>query len=73
MQLYSESNAALESRARRFAARIGLKARKSRWRRGSMDNRGGFMVVDPPRNWIVAGQRFDMSADDVIEFCSTPQ
>ena len=43
---YSESVSALESRARRAAVRIGLKAHKSRWRRDSIDNRGGFMLTD---------------------------
>jgi hypothetical protein len=59
-----------EDQARRAAKRVGLKARKSRWRAGSVDNFGGFMIVDPIRNWIVAGARFDFTADDVVEFCS---
>jgi hypothetical protein len=63
-------NGALESRARRAAARAGLKARKSRWRQGSIDNLGGFQLIDPIRNSIVLGERFDLSAVDVIEYCS---
>jgi len=36
------------------AKRAGLKARKSRWRRNSsIDNYGGFQIVDPYRNWVV--------------------
>lgn len=50
----------LEQRARRSARRSGLEARKSRWRAGSIDNLGGFMLVDPMRNWVVAGSRFDL-------------
>jgi hypothetical protein len=65
-------DAALEARARRAAARVGLIARKSRRRRGSIDNLGGFALFDPARNWIVAGQRFDLSAAEVIEYCSEP-
>jgi len=30
---------------------------------------GGFQIVNRERNWIVAGERYDLSADDVIEFC----
>jgi hypothetical protein len=26
-------------------------------------------LLDPHRNWIVAGERFDLSPDDVVEFC----
>ena len=59
-----------ESQARRAAKRIGLKARKSRWRANSIDNLGGFQMIDPMRNWIVAAERFNFSADDVIEFCA---
>jgi hypothetical protein len=59
-----------EARARRAAKRAGLIARKSRWRAGSVDNYGGFMLVDPSTNGAVAGVRFDMTAEEVIEFCS---
>jgi hypothetical protein len=52
------------------AKRAGLKARKSRWRRNSIDNYGGFQIVDPYRNWVVAGVRYDMTADAVIKFCT---
>jgi len=48
-------DAGLEARARRAAARAGLKARKSRWRQRSVDNRGGFQLIDPARNLIVSG------------------
>ena len=62
---------ALESRARRAAKRVGLRARKSRWRLGTIDNRGGFQLLDPYRNWIVAGEKLDMSAEDVIAYCAS--
>ena len=60
---------ALESRARRAAKRVDLVARKSRWRFGSRDNEGGFMLVDPSMNIPVAGQYYDMSAEEVIDYC----
>jgi hypothetical protein len=44
-------------------------ARKSRKRRVTIDNFGGFALIHPHYNCIVAGERFDMSADDVVEFC----
>jgi hypothetical protein len=59
----------IEQKARRAACRVDLNARKSRWRLDSIDNHGGFQIVDPYRNAIVAGERFDMTAEEVIEFC----
>jgi hypothetical protein len=57
-----------EQRARRVARSVGLVAKKSR-RGYSIDNHGGFMLIDPFHNWIVAGERFDLSADEVIAEC----
>jgi hypothetical protein len=47
-----------------------LAARKSRWRANSIDNQGGFMLVDPMKNRVVHGPRYDLSAEDVINYCS---
>jgi hypothetical protein len=58
-----------QARAWQAVKRVGLKARKSRWRAGSSDNFGEFMIVDPIRNWVIAGARFDLTADDLIAFC----
>jgi hypothetical protein len=63
------SEAALESRARRAARRLGFSARKSTLHRDSVDNYGEFMIVDE-HNCIVAGQRYDMTAEQVIAWCS---
>ena len=63
---------ALEQRARRAAKRMGLTAVKSRKGIGSVDNFGGFMLVDAFLNIIEAGQRFDLSAEEVIAYC-TPE
>jgi hypothetical protein len=57
----------LESRARRAARRAGYVARKSR--RLSIDNYGGFRIIEPRHNFVVAGSRFEMTAQDVIDFC----
>jgi hypothetical protein len=59
---------ALEARARRAAKRIGLYATKSRASEG-VDNHGGFMLVEPNRNLPVHGWRFELTAQDVIEYC----
>jgi len=68
---YSQTENALEQRARRAARRVGLVARKSRWRANSIDNHGGFMLVDPMNNWVVSGSRFELSAQEVIDYCTT--
>ena len=59
-----------EDQARRAAKRVGLKARKSRRRVGTIDNFGDFQIIDPKHNWVVAGARYDCTADDVVELCS---
>ncbi|MGH8160946.1 MAG: hypothetical protein ACRESR_02115 [Gammaproteobacteria bacterium] len=58
-----------DSGARRIARRVGLVARKSRWRKYSCDNFGDFMLVDPEYNACIAGDRFDMTAEEVVEYC----
>jgi hypothetical protein len=52
----------LEARARCAAKRVGLIAAKSRWRRDSCDNLGGFQLVDAYRNYVVNGSRYDLTA-----------
>ena len=68
MIMIDEIDSSLEARARRHARRFNLKAIKSR-RRLSVDNRGRFMLIDPMRNTVAAGLRFDLSAEEVIELC----
>jgi hypothetical protein len=60
----------LDSRARRVARAAGLVARKSTRGLGSIDNLGGYMLIDGAGNFVVAGSRFDLSAADVIEYCA---
>ena len=59
-----------DSQARRAAKRIGLLARKSRWRRDTVDNHGGFMLLQPYQNRVVAGLRFNLTAADVVTRCN---
>jgi hypothetical protein len=61
------SEQAIDSRARRAARHAGLIARKSR-RSMSIDNWGGYMLIDARRN-CVNGSRFDLTAEDIISFC----
>jgi len=58
-----------DSAARRAARRAGYAAHKSRWRKYSLDNAGDFMLVDPSTNFPVAGSRYELTAEDVVEFC----
>lgn len=58
-----------EAQARRAAKKAGLQALKSR-RQQSIDNFGGFMLVEPDGNYVVAGERFDLEPADVIRICS---
>ena len=45
-------------------------ARKTRWRANTIDNRGGYMLLDLMTSFVVNGSRFDLSAEEVIEFCA---
>jgi hypothetical protein len=54
-----------ENRLRRQAARLGLALRKSRARRLHLSDYGKYRIVNPYRNWIVAGERFDLELADV--------
>jgi hypothetical protein len=71
--MYELSVAAMEARARRASKRVGLSALKRKWRIGTVDNRGGFQLLDPYSNRIVAGSRFDLTAEDVIKYCRALQ
>lgn len=57
-----------ESRARALAKKHGLIATKSRWRHGTVDNHGGFQIVDRATNTVVGGERYDLTAAATIEF-----
>jgi hypothetical protein len=53
-----------EARARRQLARQGLTVRKDRVRTWNLDHHGGYMVVNES-NYIVGGQRFDLTLEDL--------
>jgi hypothetical protein len=56
-----------ESKYRRLLRRQGYLLRKSRRGLG-LNNQGGYMIVDAERNYIAAGQRFEMFLDDLREW-----
>jgi hypothetical protein len=66
------TDATLEARARPAARKVDQLAIKSRCRL-SLDNCGGFMIIDPYFNRVEAGGRFDMAAQEVIDYCEENQ
>jgi hypothetical protein len=52
---------------RRKAGRLGYSVRRSR-RQLSVDNDGGYMLVDIESNSVASGSRFELSLDDVEAF-----
>lgn len=59
----------IETSARQAAKRVDLIAKKSR-RAISCDNLGGFMLVDAAHNYVVCGERFELTANEVIVYCA---
>jgi hypothetical protein len=53
-----EITPAVDARLRRLARKHGHVLRRSRWRRDTIDNLGGYMIVEPMQNLCVAGERF---------------
>ena len=66
--VFSNTLAAREARLRRLAKRQDLMLRKSRWRLGSIDNLGGYQIIEPNRNLIILGSRYELDLDDVQDF-----
>src|SRR5262249_33581830 len=60
------SEARMERKARRLVLRAGLMAKKSK-RPYSVDNFGKFMLIDRREHYVVAGSRYDLTAEEVIE------
>ena len=59
-------NAAVrEGRVRRELAKRGLALRRDRARSWSLDHLGGYRIVEPYANFIVAGSRFELSLEAV--------
>lgn len=60
----------MEAKARRVARKAGLVVHKSRERDPHLHDLGGLQLVDPSTNKVVAGLRFELSPENVIEFCA---
>jgi hypothetical protein len=63
-------NKVRENKLRRKAKRLGLFLKKSRAKYTSVDNWGGYMILDLYHNTIDYGERFDLSLDDVEKYLS---
>jgi len=59
------SVAAREARVRRALAKEGQALRKDRSRMWSLHHQGGYMVVDPNHNWLVAGENYDLTLEEL--------
>jgi hypothetical protein len=62
-----------ESRLRALARRRGLVVRKDRARSSNIDHYGGYMLVDEYTNFIVGGQRFDLTIDDLEDWLTSDE
>ncbi len=77
--LWARELAVAERRSRRAAKKAGLVARKSRVRLPSMNNQGGFVLLNPWNNqggfvllkpwnnYVIDGANFELTPEDVIE------
>ena len=59
---------ALEQKLRRTLKSAGYVLHKSRVRNIHLDNLGGYMIADIMTNAVVAGNRFQLSLEDVAEW-----
>ena len=59
----------LDDKARREAIKVGLTALRARGRRATTAIPGGFRLLDRDGN-TVAGDNYELSAEDVIKFCN---
>lgn len=63
-----ENPKVVENRIRRALARRGERLIKSRSRFANLDDLLGYMIVDVRHNTVVAGSRFELTIEDVIEY-----
>lgn len=62
-------DAALESRVRRKASRLGYRVHKSRARE-HCNQQGGYMLIETVRNFAALGINYDASLDEIESFLS---
>nr|DAH79321.1 MAG TPA: hypothetical protein [Caudoviricetes sp.] len=58
------------ARLRRKLNKLGYTMKKTNCRRNSIDNFGGYAIIDTACNAIVKGSRFDLDLDDIDQFIS---
>lgn len=56
------------SSLRRRARKLGYRFTKSNWRKGTIDNVGGYMLIEIDRNICVAGQQYDLDISYIEDF-----
>ena len=64
-----DRDSALDRRAQLAARKAGYRAIKST-EPESYDNQGGYMLIDARTDRPVAGFHFNLTAGEVVEFCS---
>ena len=64
----TDSDIAREARLQLLASRQGLAVRKSHRCAANPDGHGDDLIIDLDRNWIVAGEGFDLKLDEVERF-----
>jgi hypothetical protein len=64
-----------ENRIRRLARRHGYAVRKSReWKHvPHSDNFGDYMLIEPNCNFVVLGERFNATLEDIEAFFGSPK
>ncbi len=63
--MVKDTEKAREDRVRGRLRLQGHVLHKDRARNRSVDRQGGYMIVEASRNVIIAGERFDLTLDDV--------
>lgn len=61
-----------ESQLRSHARTLGYALKKDRARSWSVHHQGGWMIIDAERNWLVAGENFDLNDAEVEAFITQP-
>ena len=61
---------ARESQVRRKLQKDGFILNKSRIRNTTLDDHGGYRIVNAYTNGVEAGERFDLDLDDVEKFAN---
>lgn len=69
MKTTDKAEKAREMSLRRKISKYSMDIVKSR-KNTSVDNLGGYMIVDTKSNGVIKGSRFDMTLDDIEDYLS---